>query len=147
MLMEHIVKQLSGSYPYYGLSLYREILFLSDSFNGVHKVSKRGQNFTRLSIDSASHCYRKHYRLKVFSKERQPQNCKIQHNIMTKYAICVCYFDFNRLQSLWHYTNGGCSHFCLLSVVDPRSYSCDCPDGIMLDGDKQTETTTQNANG
>ena len=32
-------------------------------------------------------------------------------------------------------TNGGCSHFCLLSAVDPKGYSCDCPDGMMLDDD------------
>ena len=32
-------------------------------------------------------------------------------------------------------TNGGCSHFCLLSAVDPSGYSCDCPDGMMLDDD------------
>ena len=30
-------------------------------------------------------------------------------------------------------TNGGCSHFCLLSSVDPRGYSCDCPEGMILD--------------
>ena len=32
-------------------------------------------------------------------------------------------------------TNGGCSHFCLLSAVDPRGYTCDCPDGMTLDND------------
>ena len=29
--------------------------------------------------------------------------------------------------------NGGCSHLCLLSAIDPRGYSCACPDGIELD--------------
>ena len=32
-------------------------------------------------------------------------------------------------------TNGGCSHFCLLSAVDPRHYSCDCPEGLLLSND------------
>ena len=32
-------------------------------------------------------------------------------------------------------TNGGCSHFCLLSAVDPRGYSCDCPEGMLLNND------------
>ena len=32
-------------------------------------------------------------------------------------------------------TNGGCSHFCLLSAVDPRGYSCDCPEGMVLGDD------------
>jgi hypothetical protein len=29
--------------------------------------------------------------------------------------------------------NGGCSHFCQLSAVDPRGYSCSCPEGMVLD--------------
>ena len=32
-------------------------------------------------------------------------------------------------------TNGGCSHFCLLSTVDQRGYSCDCPYGMILGDD------------
>ena len=32
-------------------------------------------------------------------------------------------------------TNGGCSHFCLLSAMDPRGYSCDCPQGMILGND------------
>lgn len=45
-------------------------------------------------------------------------------------------------------TKGGCSHFCLLSAVDPRGYSCDCPDGMVLGDDTMNctyyvnETTT-----
>ena len=31
--------------------------------------------------------------------------------------------------------NGGCSHFCLLSAVDPRGYSCDCPERMVLGDD------------
>ena len=39
-------------------------------------------------------------------------------------------------------TNGGCSHFCLLSAMDLRGYSCDCPKGMMLDSNKQSCTGT-----
>ena len=39
--------------------------------------------------------------------------------------------------------NGGCSHFCLLSAVDPRGYFCDCPDGMTLD-DGLSNCTFQN---
>ena len=39
--------------------------------------------------------------------------------------------------------NGGCSHFCLMSAVDPRGYSCDCSDGMILD-DGQSNCTFQN---
>lgn len=34
-----------------------------------------------------------------------------------------------------HTINGGCSHLCLLSAVDPRGYSCDCPEGMVLSSD------------
>ena len=36
--------------------------------------------------------------------------------------------------------NGGCSHLCLLSAVDPRGFSCACPDGIALQEDRQNCT-------
>ena len=35
-----------------------------------------------------------------------------------------------------HSNNGGCSHFCLLSAVDSRGYSCSCPEGMILDDDQ-----------
>ena len=35
-------------------------------------------------------------------------------------------------------TNGGCSHSCLLSIVDPRGYSCGCPEGMMLGDDSHS---------
>lgn len=35
-------------------------------------------------------------------------------------------------------TNGGCSHFCLLSAVDPRHYHCDCPKGMTLGDDSRS---------
>ena len=31
--------------------------------------------------------------------------------------------------------NGGCSHFCLLSAVNPRGYSCNCPEEMLLSND------------
>ena len=34
--------------------------------------------------------------------------------------------------------NGGCSHLCLLSTVDPKHYSCDCPTGMILSNDSLT---------
>ena len=37
--------------------------------------------------------------------------------------------------------NGRCSHFCLLSAIDPKQYTCDCPNGMQLI-DNQTCTTT-----
>ena len=36
--------------------------------------------------------------------------------------------------------NGGCSHLCLLSAVDSRGYSCDCPNGMRLSIDKRNCT-------
>ena len=36
--------------------------------------------------------------------------------------------------------NGGCSHLCLLSAVDPRGYSCSCPKGMVLDDDSRSCT-------
>ena len=36
--------------------------------------------------------------------------------------------------------NGGCSHLCLLSAVDPRGYSCNCPHGMSLGSDQSTCT-------
>ena len=32
-------------------------------------------------------------------------------------------------------TNGGCSYLCLLSAVDPRGYSCNCPEGMLISSD------------
>ena len=40
-------------------------------------------------------------------------------------------------------TNGGCSHFCLLSAVDPRGYICDCPDGMILGDGSASNCTLQ----
>ena len=34
--------------------------------------------------------------------------------------------------------NGGCSHICLLSTVDPRHYSCSCPKGMILGDDSHS---------
>ena len=41
-------------------------------------------------------------------------------------------------------TRGGCSHFCLLSAVDPRGYSCGCPDGMVLEDDMTNCTNYYN---
>ena len=40
--------------------------------------------------------------------------------------------------------NGGCSHLCLLSAVDPRGYSCNCPEEMLLSNDF-TNCILQNA--
>ena len=40
--------------------------------------------------------------------------------------------------------NGGCSHLCLLSAVDPRGFSCDCPDEMTLEEDGQNCTIALN---
>ena len=42
-------------------------------------------------------------------------------------------------------TNGGCSHFCLLSTVDQRGYSCDCPYGMILGDDLSNCTLVDEA--
>ena len=51
----------------------------------------------------------------------------------------ACNTDYNPCDII----NGGCSHFCLLSAVDPRGYTCDCPDGMVLGNDKQTCRETE----
>ena len=33
---------------------------------------------------------------------------------------------------------GGCSHLCLLSINDPRGYTCSCPDGMSLAEDQRS---------
>lgn len=40
--------------------------------------------------------------------------------------------------------NGGCSHLCLLSAVDPTGYICDCPNGMVLDDGPVSNCTFQN---
>ena len=56
------------------------------------------------------------------------------------YTLHILYTDINTLfynnlllvNNPCSTNNGGCSHLCLLSAVDPRNYSCDCPTGMIL---------------
>ena len=60
----------SESYLFYGISIFKDTLYLSQHSNTIYRVSTTGQNFT--SINILSLCYKSYRQLKVSSKERQP---------------------------------------------------------------------------
>jgi hypothetical protein len=61
----------SQSYSFYGISIYKDTLYLSRYSNIIYRVSTSGQNFTSISVPNL--CYKNYIQLKVFSEERQPQ--------------------------------------------------------------------------
>ena len=135
----------SQSYSFYGISLFNDIFYLS-WYNEMYRISTSGQNFT--SINNPYICYKNYRRLKVLSEERQPQISELIHWQMgtCENLISTCmYIDSNPCDS----NNGGCSHLCLLSAVDPRGYSCHCPHGMRLHNDEKrcTGASTQSTNG
>ena len=67
------ILQLSDRLPYYsGLSLYKSMIFLSETWNSeIHKISTNGENFTTI-INGSVHCWKAYHRLKIVSEEQQP---------------------------------------------------------------------------
>ena len=63
---------------YHGLSLFRDIVLLSRSDSGIYVAnkSKQLQNFLIQPLNCFSNTYQPSV-LKVFSQERQPDNCKV----------------------------------------------------------------------
>ena len=65
----------SETSTFLGLTLYKDTLYLSRS-NLINRVSTSGQNFT--GMNNQYICPKIYRRIKVFSKERQPQIGKLQ---------------------------------------------------------------------
>ena len=65
---------------YHGVSLFRDVLLLSGYYGKVHTASTNGQDFqlTTTSLNCLS-SISPPSTLKVFSQERQPENCKIKY--------------------------------------------------------------------
>ena len=65
---------------YCGVSLFRDVLHLSGYYGKVYTASKNGQDFqlTTTSLNCLSSISPPSI-LKVFSQERQPENCKIKY--------------------------------------------------------------------
>ena len=70
-----IIYSFSQTYTFYGISLYKDTLYLSQYRNLIYRVSTSGQNFT--GIDNPYLCRKNYRQLKVFSEERQPQTSKL----------------------------------------------------------------------
>ena len=91
----------SSSYSFYGISIFKDTLYLSQHSNTIYRVSTSGQNFTTISIP---YLCRKNYRqLKVSSEERQPMTGnKKSIIILWTYIIYHTLYMLinNRLQSL-----------------------------------------------
>ena len=67
----------SRSYSFYGISFFKDTLYLSRYSSTIYRVSTSGQNFTTISIPYL--CYKGYHQLKVSSEERQP----ITGNVLT----------------------------------------------------------------
>lgn len=65
----------SRSYTFYGISFYKNTLYLSRYSNTIYRVSTSGQNFTSISVPYL--CFKNYRQLKVLSQERQPQTGKL----------------------------------------------------------------------
>ena len=61
----------SQSYTFYGISVFKDTLYLSRHSSTIHRVSTSGQNFSTISYPYL--CYKNYHQLKVFSQEKQPQ--------------------------------------------------------------------------
>ena len=61
----------SRSYSFYGISVFKDTLYLSQQGSTMYRISTSGQNLTSISIPYL--CYKSYRQLKVFSQERQPQ--------------------------------------------------------------------------
>ena len=60
----------SQRFTFYGITVFRDTLYLSQHSNTIYKVSTSGQNFTAISHPYL--CYKNYRQLKVFRQERQP---------------------------------------------------------------------------
>ena len=68
----------SQSYGFYGISLFKDALYLSRCCNTIYRVNTSGQNLTSISVPYL--CYKNYRRLQVFDKERQPQISKLMQD-------------------------------------------------------------------
>ena len=66
----------------YGISLFRDSLYLSRYTSAIYRVNTSGENFT--TIKNPNVCYKDYRQLKVVSEERQPQTGKI---------VCIPYYS------------------------------------------------------
>ena len=60
----------SNSLNFYGISIFKDTLYLSKHSNTIYRVNTSGQHFTSISVPHL--CYKKYRQMKVFSEERQP---------------------------------------------------------------------------
>lgn len=65
----------SQSYTFYGISFFKDELYLSRYSNVIYRVSTNGQNFTSISVPYL--CYKNYRQLKLLSEERQSQIGKL----------------------------------------------------------------------
>ena len=92
----------SRSYTFFGLSLYKDTLYLSQYSSSIYRVSTNGQNFTSINVPYL--CRKRYYRLKVFSEERQPQIGKFQQMKIVYVHYMLQYYNYlyiySKLQSM-----------------------------------------------
>ncbi|KAK0093543.1 hypothetical protein PV326_013307, partial [Microctonus aethiopoides] len=99
----------------YGLALKDEFIYWSDWFTkGIYKVHKTSGGYGDA----------------VVNELEGVMDIKI-----------VTAKDTDGLEDVCADNNGGCSHLCLRN---PRSYTCACPTGIILNDDKKTCNSTPN---
>lgn len=94
----------SQSYTFYGMSFLQDTLYFSQH-GTIQRVNTSGQNFTSISVPHL--CYKRYRRLKIFSKERQPQTSMLISmysndtiGLLQAMMFIVCMYN-NRPQSLW----------------------------------------------
>ena len=86
------IHSFSQSYSFYGISIFKDTLYLSQHSNTIYRVSTSGQNFTSISIPYL--CYKSYRQLKISSEERQPMTGNTNSIItlwecITYYTLCL----------------------------------------------------------
>lgn len=94
----------SQSYTFYGMSFLQDTLYFSQ-YGTIQRVNTSGHNFTSISVPHL--CYKSYRRLKIFSKERQPQTSMLMSmysndtiGLLQAMMFIVCMYN-NRPRSLW----------------------------------------------
>ena len=137
-----MVVSIDGMMTPNGLAVFYNTLYLtdpSDIFHLIKRVNVNGGNATgifRPSLCTAP------ISIVIVSEQKQPigEVKLISCHLIIISSLYTNFTVFNPCSA----NNGGCSHLCLLSAVDPRHYSCDCPSRMVLNDDNITciEITT-----
>jgi len=106
-----VVTTVSSSYAPFAMTYYNGRLYWADTYSSYRRIFSTSVTSPSITSVTSRLSYGPQG-IQVVDEQRQP-----------------------RVTNLCEANSANCSHLCLLSAVNPRGYSCACPDGQVLAGD------------